>query len=110
VCYSSSKHLCFPPVTGHTVGADVEGEIFECITIWDILCLPCEEAAEIASLRFIDVQAHRTEFLECTSVTCEGLQVEGESIAVIGKQTRRLEPMADTPGDVSTLPLQDPEA
>src|SRR5262245_23880850 len=36
-----------------------------------MLCLPCKEAPRMASVRFSDVMARPTEFLDCTSVALD---------------------------------------
>jgi hypothetical protein len=46
----------------------------EFITIYDILCLQRKEAPHRASVRFTDVQARPTEFLDLTSVTLDEFQ------------------------------------
>src|SRR5215468_12045380 len=39
--------------------------------VYGMLCLHCKEAPRMASVRFIDVQARPTEFLDFTSLTLE---------------------------------------
>ena len=44
------------------------------ITIYGMLCLQAKEAPRMTSLRFTDVQARLTEFLDLTSLTLEEFQ------------------------------------
>jgi hypothetical protein len=43
-------------------------------TVYGMLCLHCKEAPRMASVRFTDVQARPTEFLDVTSVTRDEFQ------------------------------------
>src|SRR5215468_7802171 len=42
--------------------------------VYGMLCLHCKEAPRMASVRFIDVQARPTEFLDLTSLTLDEFQ------------------------------------
>jgi len=46
----------------------------EFIPIYGILYLSCKEASRMASIRFRDVQARPTEFLDMTSLTLDVFQ------------------------------------
>ena len=44
------------------------------LTVYGMLCLNCKEAPRMASVRYTDVQARPTAFLDVTSVTRDALQ------------------------------------
>ena len=44
------------------------------LTVYGMLCLPRKEAPQMASIRFTDVQARPSEFLDLTSLTLDEFQ------------------------------------
>ena len=44
------------------------------LTVYGMLCLPRKEAPQMTSIRFTDVQARPSEFLDLTSLTLDEFQ------------------------------------